>query len=530
MRNVSLFIARRYNTHTLLISMILIVITALLAGTLIFIANSSFYIFQELFYPRTILSLSQKIWVYLSCFIYLSLQTTAIYLVFNKLLKYVHKNQKLGIAFLIAILSGTAVAVLFQVAKQTIFINFLNLILISTGLLSLVFGLLTFVFSKRRITGVNIITSIAVFAITIATTALFIILSVFSGLEKMNIQFFSNVNPDLKVSPAQGKVLPAIDEITKKLENNPDIAEFSRVIEEKVSIEFDDKQDIAYIKGIDDNYKNVVKIDTTVVHGSYFDFNSPYEIIASDGVARRLQMYIDHSYASRLRMPKPGTGLISSEEEAFNTVVANPIGVFIINEQYDKYIISPIGLTQILLDLPEKSAYSIEVKLHPGISLNASKAKLQSELGESVIVQTRQDLDSTFLKVMNVENLIIYLIFTLVIVIASFNLAGAIIIIIIDKKIQIKTMWSFGMQLSRIKRIFFQTGLLITVFSLLFGLTLGTILGILQNSFHMVMANAFVPFPFEFTALNYLVVILTVLFIGGFVSWLVSRRLPIKTN
>src|SRR5690606_26921299 len=113
------------------------------------------------------------------------------------------------------------------------------------------------------------------------------------------------------------------------------------------------------------------------------------------------------------------------------------------------------------LDLPEKSAYSIEVKLHPGISLNASKAKLQSELGESVIVQTRQDWDSTILKVMNVENLIINLIFTLVIVIASFNLAGAIIIIIIDKRIQIKTMWSFGMQLSRIKRIFFQTGLLI---------------------------------------------------------------------
>src|SRR5690554_1264033 len=134
MRNVSLFIARRYNTHTLLISMILIVITALLAGTLIYIANSSFYIFQELFYPRTILSLSQKTWVYLSCFIYLSLQTTAIYFLFNKLLKSVHKNYKLGIAFLIAILSGIAVVVLFQFTKQNIFINFLNLILISTGL------------------------------------------------------------------------------------------------------------------------------------------------------------------------------------------------------------------------------------------------------------------------------------------------------------------------------------------------------------------------------------------------------------
>ena len=106
----------------------------------------------------------------------------------------------------------------------------------------------------------------------------------------------------------------------------------------KVSIEFDDKQDIAYIKGVDEHYRDVVKIDTAIVYGSYFDFKLPYEILASDGVARRLQLYLDNQHPSRLRMPKPGVGLITTEEEAFNSVVANPIGVFIISEQYDKYI------------------------------------------------------------------------------------------------------------------------------------------------------------------------------------------------
>src|SRR5690606_21931915 len=201
------------------------------------------------------------------------------------------------IAFLIALISGgLAGFIIYHQMDKSVLMNFLTLILTSTGLLSVIFGLLSFVFSKRKITGVNIITSIAVFAITIATCALFIILSVFSGLEKMNIQFFSNVNPDLKVSPSKGKVLENIDEITQKLQKNPDIVSFSKVIEEKVSIEFDDKQDIDYIKGIDANYKNVVRIDTTVVHGSYFDFESDFEIIASDGVARRLQMYIDQSH------------------------------------------------------------------------------------------------------------------------------------------------------------------------------------------------------------------------------------------
>src|SRR5690606_636569 len=275
MKNVSLFIARRYNTHTLLISMILIVITALFVGTLLYIANSSVHIFQELFYPRMVLNTGRKILIYGVAVIYLIIQTAAIYLLFNKLLKSVRKNSKFLIAFLIALISGALAGfIIYKQLDKSVLMNFLTLILTSTSLLSVTFGLLSFVFSKRKITGVNIITSIAVFAITIATCALYIILSVFSGLEKMNIQFFSNVNPDLKVSPSKGKVLENIDAITQELQKNPDIISFSKVIEEKVSIEFDDKQDIAYIKGIDDNYQNVVRIDTTVVHGSYFDFES----------------------------------------------------------------------------------------------------------------------------------------------------------------------------------------------------------------------------------------------------------------
>ncbi len=507
--------------------MILIVITSFLVGTFIYIGNSSLLIVRDLLFPNRILSFWEQVLVYAITILYLFAQTYIIYLIFNKLLNKLSKKIKLAIAFVIAFVSLSGAAVLISLSlNHSILLNALSLVLISTGLLSLTFGLLSFLLGKRKITGVNIITSIAVFAITIATCSLFIILSVFSGLEKMNIQFFTNVNPDLKISAAKGKLIPDIDNITHKLNNHNQIVSYAKVIEEKVSIEFGDKQDIAYLKGIDSNYDKVVRIDTTLVAGNYFSFSSPYELISSDGVARRLQMYVDQQNSARLRMPKPGTGLISSEHEAFNSAVASPVGVASINEQYDKYIFSPIGLAQILLQLPENAAYSIEVKLKPNVSLQNMKNILQKDLGDSIIVQTRQDLDATFLKVMNVENLIIYLIFTLVIIIASFNLAGAIIIIIIDKKVQIKTMWGFGMPRFQIKRIFFQTGLLITFFSILFGLILGVIIGFLQIKFSLVMANAFVPFPFEFTFLNFLAVILTVLFIGGGVSYLVSRKLP----
>lgn len=527
MKNIALYIARRYNTHTLLISMVLIIITSFSVGTFIYIGNSSLLIVRDILFPKRMLSFWEQVLVYAITSLYIFTQTYIVYLIFNGLLKKISKKIKLAIAFIIALISLSGAGLLvFLHLNRSVLLSALSLVLISTGLLSLIFGLLSFLLSKRKITGVNIITSIAVFAITIATCALFIILSVFSGLEKMNIQFFTNTNPDLKISAAKGKLIPDIEKVTHSLNANNQIASYAKVIEEKVSIEFGDKQDIAYLKGIDQNYDKVVRIDTTLVAGNYFGFTTPYELISSDGVARRLQMYVDQQNSARLRMPKPGTGLISSEQEAFNSAVASPVGVVFINEQYDKYIFSPIGLTQILLQLPENAAYSIEIKLKPNVSLQDAKNSLQKDLGNAVVVQTRQDMDATFLKVMNVENLIIYLIFTLVIIIASFNLAGAIIIIIIDKKIQIKTMWGFGMPRFQIKRIFFHTGLLITFFSILFGLILGVVIGLLQIKFGLVMANPFVPFPFEFTFLNFIVVILTVFLIGGGVSYLVSRKLP----
>lgn len=508
--------------------MFLIILTAFLAGTFIYIGTVSIDIFQNLIYGKNVELIGVNLFViYSLTTVYIILQTSIIYIIFDKFLKRISKKLKLLIASIVAIISISGAAVLtYYNTESSAILSFISLILLSTGLLSLIFSMFSFLIAKRKITGVNIITSIAVFAVTIATCSLFIILSVFSGLEKMNLQFFTNVNPDLKISAAKGKTIPNLDEVIKKLESQPEISAYSKVIEEKVFIEFGDKQDIAYIKGIDENYKNVVRIDTTVFAGFYLDFENPNQILASDGVARRLQMYVDNQNSSRLSMPKPGTGLISSADEAFNSAFATTTGVVYINEQYDKYIFSPIGLTQNLLQLPANSAYSLELKLKPNVSLANTKNALQKSLGNSVVVQTRQDLDATFLKVMNVENLIIYLIFTLVIIIASFNLAGAIIIIIIDKKKQIKSMWSFGMPKEQIKKIFFQTGLLITFFSVLFGLTLGSIIGLLQKNFSLVMASPFVAFPFEFTIQNFAIVTVTVLAIGGGVSFMVSRKLP----
>lgn len=529
MKNVSLYIAKRYNANTLFISTLLIVISSLLIATLIYIGSTTVQLLQQILFPGQELYMIENMSIYLITFFYIVLQSFVLFWFYNRLLRTISKRFKIGLSLVVFLLSLLSAFFLGNQNFQSFLLkNILMLLLISTGMLSFIFGSLYAILENRKITGVNVLTSIAVLAITIATCALFIILSVFSGLEKMNTELLINVNPDLQITPVKGKVLPHVDELTKKIAQNSSVESYSKVIEEKVIIEFDDKQDIAYLKGIDKNYTKVVRIDTMMyTTNGFLDFSTPYQLISSDGVARRLQLYTGKTNPARLRMPKPGTGLINSENEAFNSAMADPLGVFFINEQYDKYVISPIGLPQALLQLPENSAYSIEIKLKKNQQADLVKSALQKELGKDVWVKTRKDMDATFIKVMNVENLITYLIFTLVTFIASFNLAGVIIIIMLDKKNQIKTIWGFGMKRSDVQRIFFQTGLLITLFSILFGIVLGSIIGILQNKFNLIMANPVVPFPFEFLVTNYLVVIATVLFIGGGVSYLVSRRLPI---
>ena len=381
-----------------------------------------------------------------------------------------------------------------------------------------------YIFSKTNTNAVNIITSIAVGAILVATAALFIILSVFSGLEKMNLKYYSNVNPEIKISPSKGKVLDSLTFVVDQLKQQKDVKAFSKIIEEKVYIDYKGKQDIAYLKGVDENFTKVTRLDTVIYGGQYLDFNRDDNFIVSNGIAERLQLYIDPITPADLMMPKAGTGLIKQESDAFTQKEAYSSGVFMLNEQYDKHIFTTLGLAQELLQLKENQYYSIEVKTTGKKSLNEVKAELQKSLGNQYKIETRQDLDSAFLKVMNMENLISYLIFTLVIIIACFNLAGTIIILILDKTKEIQTMYSFGLSRKKIRNIFFFTGFIITSIAMITGLLIASVIGLLQINFGLVMASPTIPFPFLFSLQNFIAVIVTVLGLGSFVSWVVSRQ------
>ncbi|MDN5578872.1 MAG: ABC transporter permease, partial [Chryseobacterium sp.] len=355
-----------------------------------------------------------------------------------------------------------------------------------------------YLLAKKGSTAVTFITWLAALAMMVAVTAMFIIISVFSGLEDLNQDLIANLHADLTVKSKQGKTIPDIDKVTKILQSEKEIQHFSKVIEEKVYINFRENGDIANLRGVDSAYILVNPIHKNIFYGSYPSFKYSNEVLIENKLDNRLAIPIgEGSEFATLMMPKPGTGLISKEEDIFNKREIFPSGVFPGNDQLDNMIISPIELTWELLDLPKKSAYQIVIKLNNPENADLVKQNLQKLLGNRYDLKTKAEENAAFWKMINTEKLFIYLIFALVIFITTFNLAGAIIILQLDKKEQAKSLISLGMNLKSLRNIYFYTGVLIVLFGIFSGLIIGTAVSYLQIStgFFKAGANTDLAFP-----------------------------------
>ncbi|WP_121463002.1 ABC transporter permease [Chryseobacterium defluvii] len=381
-----------------------------------------------------------------------------------------------------------------------------------------------YLLAKKGSTAVTFITWLAVGAMTVAVAAMFVIISVFSGLEELNKELISNLHADLTIKSSTGKTIKNLDKISEALKSNPEVSSFSRVIEEKIYISYNGKGDIAYLRGVDSAYIKVNPIHKDVFYGTYPSFEYSNEVLMENSLDNRLSLPVASSgnYAT-VFMPKPGTGIISKEEDIYNKKDILVTGVFPGKDQLNNYIISPIELAEELLDLPKKSAYQIVIKLKNAENTDIVKAKLLSSFGKNIEIKTKEEENAAFWKMINTEKLFIYLIFALVIFITTFNLAGAIIILQLDKKEQARSLISLGFPLSHLRKTYFYTGILIVVSGIITGLILGTALCYFQLYTEFFRANETLPFPVKIVGQNYLIVALTAATFGFTISWFFSK-------
>lgn len=367
----------------------------------------------------------------------------------------------------------------------------------------------------------------------VAVTAMFIIISVFSGLEDLNQDLIANLHADLTLKSARGKTLPDIDKAEKVLAKQTEIAHYSKVIEEKVYISFRENGDIANLRGVDSAYIFVNPINKNIFYGAYPSFKYSNEVLIENKLDNRLSIPVGEGPDSaELMMPKAGKGLIQREEDIFEKRHIVVSGVFPGNDQLDNTIISPIELARELLSLPEGSAYQIVIKLKDANTAVAVQENLQKLLGKAYKITTKTEENAAFWKMINTEKLFIYLIFALVIFITTFNLAGAIIILQLDKREQARSLVSLGMTLRTLRKIYFFTGLLIVAFGIISGLLLGTAVSYLQieTGLFKAGANTDLPFPVRIRWINYVIVMLTSAVFGVGVSWLFSKVNRIKVS
>ena len=382
-----------------------------------------------------------------------------------------------------------------------------------------------YLFTKSSTNAINIITFIAMFGVIVGSLALFIILSGFSGLRTFSDSLLEASDPDIKITPKQGKVIQYSDELKKKL-NLDEISSVSAVLEERIFIRYKDKQEIAQIKGVDDFYNEVVPIDSSLTVGTWLDRSFLNTAVVGYGISYKLSIGIyNFGEPIRLFVPKTGTGFVNPAN-AFRSKDVQMVGVYTGSDEFqNKYVYTHLQLAQELLQYDNSEVSAIEIKLLNRGLVDNVKYALQNTLGDTFSVKTRAEQNELYYKVVNTENFISYLIFTLVIIIALFNVIGSIIMMIIDKKHNLTTLFNLGATLSDIKRVFILQGFLLTVVGMFIGLFIGVIAVLLQQSYGWFKITETLPYPVEFRLGNLLIVLCTITVLGYIASKIASSRI-----
>ncbi|SNR60621.1 lipoprotein-releasing system permease protein [Maribacter sedimenticola] len=387
-----------------------------------------------------------------------------------------------------------------------------------------------YVRSKSSQNAVNIINFITFLVIVIGSAALFIVLSAFAGLKTFSLSFTESFDPQLKALPITGKTFSLTPEQEQKLLAIDGLAHYSKELEEKVSLEHKGKNHIAYIKGIDSNYTKVTGVDSTLYIGDWTINDT--QVVSGLGIANILGVTINQ-FRSPLQIYafKPGKGSISQQRisSLYNQLPMVIGGVYAVEADLDnKYVFADLRLTQALLEKDSLQVSGVNFKMDEGIDPNTVRPALRAVLGPNVVLKDRQELNSTLYKMLNTENVATYLIFTLVLIIALFNVVGAIIMMILDKQQNSKTLYSLGTTIKELRHIYFVQGILVTGFGGLIGVLIGVLLIWSQLTFSWLMITPSLAYPVKFEFINIVIVLTTIVVLGIIASKVASSRINKK--
>ena len=374
----------------------------------------------------------------------------------------------------------------------------------------------------------------SIFVLIVGGASLMIVLAGFSGLRTFSMSFSNFFDPDLKVFPKTGKTFSLSPMQETALKESEVVASYTKVLEERVFLNSRGKNYIAYIKGVDENYPKVNAVDSILVISPKEWLLSEDYVVVGNIIAETLNLGLFTSTTPlQIIVPKAGKGSITSSSTPYREETVLLSDYYQVTEDLDsKYVFATLSLAQRLTGVQTNEVSAVEVKLSKGISATEGKKRLQKVLGDSFVIKDRMALNEDLYKMFQTENLATYLIFTLVLIVALFNLVGAIIMMILDKRKNLYTLFALGMTQRQIRAIFFLQGVIVSLLGAVFGVGLGIGIAWLQKTYPMlyINPNATVPiaYPMDIRLLEIVVVFFTIFVLGIIASAIGASRTKIN--
>jgi len=388
-------------------------------------------------------------------------------------------------------------------------------------------------FTKNKIGYVHLLTLITQIGIAIGTASLVLVLSVFNGFEDLVLSMYNVFDPHIKVVSSNGKNFNG-QKVKEILLTYDDIDVYSSTLEEKALVEYNGKQHIVTIKGVDSLYSNLTSLDSVIISGDNINkFKDANVAIVGRGVAYYLSMNIGSVFENlQLYLPKRNANFINYKN-AFSTSSLSPVGIFSIQQEIDtKYILTHISYLQNLIQ-KENFVSAIEINLLDKSEMLIFQKKLAEKIGNNYKVINQFEQQEFLYKILNTEKLVVFLILIFIVLISAFNIISSLTVLIIEKKNDIKTFLNLGLDHLSLKNVFVIKSMLGVVFGSLIGLALGFLIAYIQQEFGLIKMGegGFVidSYPVKILLTDFIFIQLIVLVIGFFASW-TTAHLMLKKN
>ena len=386
--------------------------------------------------------------------------------------------------------------------------------------------------AKKSTNAINIIAWVSVVAIAFATTALLVLWSAFNGFEDLVKSLYTTFYTDVKVSADSGKTIELTPAQIAALKNVAGVKKLALTVEEKAWIQNEDYSAVVELKGVDTNYTRVTTIEQGMVRGKYLlgDAENPAAVLGV-GVENAIAVLSDRSIGNLIiYLPVKGAVNITSDPlSAFNEGHIAPVGAFAVQQEFDnKYVLTNIDFVKKAMNFKADEYSSAEIAITKQGEEGEVKNRIQQLLGKDYQVQTRYEQNSSLYSVMRLEKYVIYGIFILVLIVASFNMVGALSMLVLEKQKDIQILQSMGADRKWIQKIFLSEGILLAFIGTFSGIVLAVILVFLQLKFKMIPLEgaSFIIdyYPVKLMLPDFIIVIVTVFLIAAIASWFPARR------